>query len=75
MTEVKTKSTPLAMLLVGPLLMAITLLTPVPFEGMSESAWHTLGLAVWMATWWVSEATPVAESSNCLLTFNCCTCG
>lgn len=61
MTKVKT--TPIAMLLIGPLLMAITLLTPVPFEGMSESAWQTLGLALWMATWWVSEATPVAVTA------------
>jgi sodium-dependent dicarboxylate transporter 2/3/5 len=63
MTEVKIKTTPIAMLLVGPLLMAITLLIPTPFEGMSESAWHTLGLALWMATWWVSEATPVAVTA------------
>ena len=63
MTEVKIKTTPITMLLVGPLLMAITLLIPAPFEGMSESAWHTLGLALWMATWWVSEATPVAVTA------------
>jgi sodium-dependent dicarboxylate transporter 2/3/5 len=63
MTEVKIKKIPIAMLLFGPLLMAITLLIPAPFEGMSESAWHTLGLALWMATWWVSEATPVAVTA------------
>ena len=63
MTEVKIKTTPIAMLLFGPLLMVITLLIPAPFEGMSESAWHTLGLALWMATWWVSEATPVAVTA------------
>lgn len=62
-TNTNTKTTPLAMLLLGPLMMAMTLLISSPFEGMSETAWHTLGLALWMATWWVSEATPVAVTA------------
>jgi sodium-dependent dicarboxylate transporter 2/3/5 len=57
------KTTPLIMLLLGPLLMASTLLISSPFEGMSEAAWHTLGLGLWMATWWISEATPVAVTA------------
>jgi len=63
MSTSQQKSTPVAMLLLGPLMMVMTLLVSSPFEGMSESAWHTLGLALWMATWWVSEATPVAVTA------------
>ena len=59
MSNIQAKTTPIMMLLMGPLLMAITLIFPVPFEGMNELAWYTLGLTLWMATWWVSEAVPV----------------
>lgn len=63
MTEIQDKATPLRMLVLGPALMLITLLTDSPFEGMSADAWHTLGLALWMATWWISEATPVSVTA------------
>jgi len=63
MTETQYKATPLRMLLLGPAFMLITLLTPAPFEGMSPEAWYTLGLALWMATWWISEAAPVAVTA------------
>jgi len=63
MSDIQKKATPLRMLILGPALMLITLLTPVPFEGMSPEAWYTLGLALWMATWWISEATPVAVTA------------
>jgi len=63
MTEIKSKETPLRMLLLGPALMLITLLTSSPFEGMSDIAWHTLGLTLWMAIWWISEATPVSVTA------------
>ncbi|PKF55156.1 anion transporter [Alteromonadales bacterium alter-6D02] len=43
--------------------MAMTVLMPSPFTGMSDTAWLTLGLALWMAIWWVSEATPVAVTA------------
>ena len=69
MTEIQDKATPLRMLILGPVLMLITLITPSPFEGMTVEAWHTLGLALWMATWWISEATPVSVTA---FTFNCC---
>jgi solute carrier family 13 (sodium-dependent dicarboxylate transporter), member 2/3/5 len=59
MSNTQVKTTPSMMLLMGPLLMAITLVVPVPFEGMDQLAWYTLGLTLWMATWWVSEAVPV----------------
>lgn len=63
MNTLQQKSTPVVMLLLGPLLMAMTLLMSSPFDGMSEAAWHTLGLALWMAAWWISEATPVAVTA------------
>jgi sodium-dependent dicarboxylate transporter 2/3/5 len=63
MTEIKDKATPVRMLVLGPVLLLFTLLTPSPFEGMSPDAWHTLGLALWMAIWWVSEATPVSVTA------------
>ena len=63
MSDIQLKSTPLRMLLPGPALMLFTLLTPPLFDGMSSEAWHTFGLALWMATWWISEATPVAVTA------------
>lgn len=63
MSNTQVKPTPTIMLLLGPLFMVMTLVISSPFEGMSETAWHTLGLALWMATWWVSEATPVAVTA------------
>lgn len=63
MSNIQLKSTPLRMLLLGPALMLFTLLTPPLFDGMSSEAWHTFGLALWMATWWISEATPVAVTA------------
>jgi sodium-dependent dicarboxylate transporter 2/3/5 len=63
MTEIKDNATPLPMLLLGPALMLFTLIIDSPFEGMSADAWHTLGLALWMATWWISEATAVSVTA------------
>ncbi|QBG34488.1 SLC13 family permease [Litorilituus sediminis] len=63
MNNTQEKATPLPMLILGPALMLMTLLTPPFFEGMSVTAWHTLGLALWMATWWISEATPVSVTA------------
>ncbi len=63
MSDIQTKATPMRMLILGPALMLFTLLVQSPFEGMSVAAWHTLGLALWMATWWISEATPVSVTA------------
>jgi len=63
MSDIQNKATPMRMLILGPALMLFTLLVPSPFEGMSAAAWHTLGLALWMATWWISEATPVSVTA------------
>lgn len=54
--------TPLIGLLLGPVIMALTLLTPAPF-GMSADSWLVLGLTFWMASWWISEAVPIPVTS------------
>ena len=46
----------------GPALFLLTFLFDAP-EGMNLQAWHVCGLAMWMATWWVSEAMPLPVSS------------
>lgn len=63
MATLPEKSTPVLGLALGPILMLITLITGVPFEGMSQEAWLTVGLTLWMATWWITEATPVAVTA------------
>ena len=63
MNTLQQKNTPWMMLMLGPLWMVITLVFSSPFEGMTNPAWQTLGLALWMATWWISEATPVAVTA------------
>ncbi|MGV2870752.1 SLC13 family permease [Colwellia sp. E150_009] len=63
MSNIQHKATPVRMLLLGPAFMLFTLFTPPLFDGMSSEAWHTLGLALWMAVWWISEATPVAVTA------------
>lgn len=57
-----TKKTPLIGLLLGPVIMALTLLTAAPF-GMSADSWLVLGLTFWMASWWISEAVPIPVTS------------
>lgn len=46
----------------GPLLFLLTFAFDAP-EGMNLQAWHVCGLAMWMATWWISEAMPLPVSS------------
>ncbi|MFC1640207.1 SLC13 family permease [Gemmatimonadota bacterium] len=40
-------------LALGPLILVTTLILE-PAWGLTEPAWHVAGLAVWMATWWLS---------------------
>jgi sodium-dependent dicarboxylate transporter 2/3/5 len=49
-------------LLLGPLLLTILLLLPAP-EGMSEQGWKTTAVGALMATWWISEAIPIAATA------------
>lgn len=50
-------------LILGPLIQLATLIFAAPFDGMSADAWHMVGLATWMAVWWVSEAVPIPVTS------------
>ena len=45
-------------LLLGPAIFVLFLLLPAP-AGFEPAAWHVLGLTLFMATWWISEALPL----------------
>lgn len=46
----------------GPLAAAIMLLAG-PMGGMSQPAWRTAAVALWMGLWWVTEAVPIAATA------------
>ena len=46
----------------GPAWLLMVLLTPAPAE-MPVAAWHCVGLALLMATWWATEAIPIPATS------------
>ncbi|MFV0574616.1 MAG: SLC13 family permease [Vibrio sp.] len=50
-------------LILGPLVLILTLILPAPFEGLSDPAWRMIGLATFMAIWWVTEAAPIPVTS------------
>ncbi len=45
-------------LILGPLVFALMALTSPP-EGMTVEAWRVAAIGLWMAIWWISEATAV----------------
>ena len=47
---------------IGPALFAATLLLPQP-GSLSGAGWHVLGLAAWMATWWLAGTFPLPVTS------------
>lgn len=49
-------------LLLGPILFVAMLVAPAP-EGMSVAAWRTAAVGVLMATWWITEAIPIAVTA------------
>ncbi len=49
-------------LILGPLWLIATLLLPAP-GGMDAAAWHCAGLALFMATWWATEAIPIPATA------------
>ncbi|CAN5622777.1 DASS family sodium-coupled anion symporter [soil metagenome] len=49
-------------LVAGPLLFLAMLLLPPP-EGMALLAWRTAAVGVLMATWWITEAIPIAATA------------
>ena len=46
----------------GPALALMVFIFPAP-EGLPDLGWKTAGLAFWMATWWATEAMPIAVTS------------
>ncbi|RVQ65300.1 DASS family sodium-coupled anion symporter [Croceicoccus ponticola] len=46
----------------GLALMAATIIAPPP-AGMTAMAWHTAGLVMWMASWWMSHAIPLSATA------------
>jgi sodium-dependent dicarboxylate transporter 2/3/5 len=46
----------------GPALALILWLLPAP-EGLSGAGWRTAAVGVWMATWWLTEALPMAATA------------
>lgn len=55
-------------LLVGPAI-AVAFLLIGPQLGMSDPAWRTAALGIWMAQWWVTEAVPIAATALLPLVF------
>ena len=49
-------------LLFGPAAFAIFFLLPAPAD-LSPAGWHTLGVATWMAAWWMTEAIPISATA------------
>lgn len=48
--------------LAGAMLGIGVIMSPVP-EGIPPEAWKVLGVALWMAFWWLSEALPVSVTA------------
>lgn len=48
--------------LLGPLIFLFFQFTESP-ENMPEAAWDVLGITLWMALWWVTEAVPIAVTA------------
>lgn len=49
-------------LVLGPCWILLTQLLPAP-AGMEPAAWHCVGLALLLATWWGTEAIPIPATS------------
>lgn len=49
-------------LLLGPLLGLAMLFSDAP-SGLSQAAWHTAAMGILMATWWATEAVPIAVTA------------
>ncbi|GHB09793.1 SLC13 family permease [Salinicola rhizosphaerae] len=49
-------------LILGPVWVVLTQILPAP-AGMEPAAWHCVGLALLLATWWATEAIPIPATS------------
>lgn len=55
-------------LFVGPAI-AVAFFLIGPQFGMSDTAWRTAALGIWMGQWWVTEAVPIAATALLPLVF------
>src|SRR5690606_29187267 len=46
----------------GPAWLLLTWILPTP-DGMQPAAWLCIGMALWMATWWATEAIPIPATA------------
>lgn len=46
----------------GPVLMVLSFFIAPP-EGLSNAAWHTAAMTIWLAIWWISEIVPIPATS------------
>ncbi|MBD2857625.1 SLC13/DASS family transporter [Spongiibacter sp. KMU-158] len=60
-TGVSTRK-PIAGIVLGPLLLLLSFIFPSP-ESLSDQGWHTLALALWMASWWALEIIPIPATA------------
>jgi sodium-dependent dicarboxylate transporter 2/3/5 len=51
-----------AALIIGPALWLATVILP-PVAGLGELAWRVVGVAAWMATWWLTGVIPLEATS------------
>lgn len=51
-----------AALVLGPLILVGMIFAPAP-EGLSDAAWYTAAVGLWMAIWWIAEAIPIAATA------------
>lgn len=49
-------------LVLGPIWIILTQVLPAP-AGLEPAAWHCVGLALLLATWWATEAIPIPATS------------
>lgn len=46
----------------GPIIAVIVLILPPP-DGLSQQGWFAASVGIWMATWWMTEAVPLAATA------------
>lgn len=46
----------------GPVCLLLVLVLPTP-AGMAPAAWHTVGVALLMAVWWMAESVPIPATA------------
>ena len=46
----------------GPILFALFFIIPIP-PSLSFDAWMVIAVAIWMITWWITEAIPIPATS------------